>query len=64
MERIVASLNIECFHRQLRTETDQSKRRMLVRLLSEAQAQATLAALTEHSAGRTSLSGTAVHVQI
>ena len=62
MERIVASLNIECFHRQLRTETDGAKRRMLVRLLSEA--QGTLAALTEHSAGRTSLSGTAVHVQI
>jgi hypothetical protein len=63
MERIVASLNIECFHRQLRTETDKTKRQMLVRLLSEAQAN-----LAEHSDGITgiqpSVSGPATRVQI
>jgi hypothetical protein len=66
MERIVASLSIECLHRQLRTETDKTKRQMLVRLLSEAQAN--LAAFSENFAGRTGirppLSSPAMHVQI
>jgi hypothetical protein len=65
MERIVASLNIKCLHRQLRTETDKTKRRMLVRLLSEAQAN--LAAFSKNSAGRTDVRlsfSEAMHVQI
>ena len=49
MERTIARLNIESFRRKLEDETDETKRQMLVRLLSEEQAK--LAALPEESAG-------------
>lgn len=35
MDRIVASLNIEHYKRLLATETDESRRQMLLRLLAE-----------------------------
>ena len=50
MERTVANLNIEYFRQKLETETDETKRRTLVQLLSEEQAK--LAALIEKSADR------------
>jgi len=50
MERTVANLNIEYFRQKLETEKDETKRRMLVQLLSEEQAK--LAALIEKSADK------------
>ena len=50
MERTVASLNIEHFRQKLETETDETRRRTLVQLLSEEQAK--LAALIEKSADK------------
>ena len=47
MERFIAGLNIERFRRKLESETNETKRRMLVRLLWEE--QKTLAALIEKS---------------
>jgi hypothetical protein len=48
MERFIAGLNIERFHQKLESETDDTKRRMLVRLLLEEQAK--IAAIIERSA--------------
>lgn len=39
MERSVAGLNIGRFHQKFESETDDTKRRMLVRLLLEEQAK-------------------------
>ena len=39
MERFIARLNIERFHQKLESETDETTRRMLMRLLSEEQAK-------------------------
>ena len=50
MERTVAKLNIEYFRQKLETETDETRRRTLVQLLSEEQAK--LAALIEKSADK------------
>jgi hypothetical protein len=50
MERTVANLNIEHFRQKLETETDETKRRTLVQLLSEEQTK--LAALIEKSADK------------
>ena len=50
MERTIASPNIEHFRQILETETDETKRRTLVQLLSEEQAK--LAALIEKSADK------------
>lgn len=49
MDRTVASLNIEHYKRLLATETDESRRQMLLRLLAEEEkklAQATAAHAT------------------
>ena len=50
MERTIANFNIEQFRQKLETETDETKRRTLVQLLSEEQAK--LAALIEKSADK------------
>jgi hypothetical protein len=50
MERNIASLNIGYFRQKLETETDETKRRTLVQLLSEEQAK--LAALIKKSADK------------
>ena len=42
MERTIANLNIEHFRQKLETETDETKRRTLVQLLSEEQAKMAL----------------------
>ena len=39
MDKMVARLNIEHFRKQLATETDESKRQMLLRLLGEEDAK-------------------------
>lgn len=39
MDRMVARLNIEHFRKQLATETDETRRRMLLRLLAEEEAK-------------------------
>jgi hypothetical protein len=46
MEQTIASLNIEHFRQKLETETDKTRRRTLVQLLSEEQAK--LAALVKN----------------
>jgi hypothetical protein len=43
MDRTVARLNIEHYRRLLATETDESKRKMLQKLLAEEQAKLTAA---------------------
>ena len=48
MERFIAGLNIQRFHQKLESETNETKRRMPVRLLSEEQAK--MAAIIEQSA--------------
>ena len=53
MESTIARLNIEAFDGNLKMKTDETKRQMLVRLLSEEQAK--LAALEEKSAGNISI---------
>ena len=44
-DKIIARLNIEHFRRKLATETDETKRQMLLRLIAEEEAK--LAALDE-----------------
>jgi hypothetical protein len=39
MDKAVARLNIEHFRKQLATETDETKRQMLLRLLAEEEAK-------------------------
>ena len=53
MESLIVRLNIELLSRQLETETDETKRRMLVRLLSEAQAN--LAAVSDSAPDKTGI---------
>ncbi len=53
MESLIVRLNIELLSRQLETETDETKRRMLVRLLSEAQAK--LAAVPNNAPDKTGI---------
>ena len=53
MELTIARLNIESFRRKLEDETDETKRQMLVQLLTEEQAK--LAALEEEFAGNISI---------
>ena len=50
MERTIANFNIEHFRQKLETETNETKRRTLVQLLSEERAK--LAALFEKSADK------------
>jgi hypothetical protein len=39
MDRTVAHFNVEHFHKLLETETDESKRQMILRLLAEEEAK-------------------------
>ncbi len=52
MDRTVARLNIEHFQQKLATETDETKRRQILRLLAEEEARlATIEARKERSRG-------------
>ena len=66
MDPIIVRLNIELLNSQLETETDENKRRMLVRLLSETQRD--LVAISQISTAkigiRSSVSDLAKHPEV